>query len=217
MQIVSINVGQPRSLDPQDPTRLSGIYKTPVHGPVRITQTGVAGDVIVNTRNHGGIDQAVYVYGRPDYDAFEQDVGYPLPNGIFGENLTIAGLVSATFTIGDRLRIGDVVLEVTAPRTPCESLNARMGDNQFVKRFFAADRPGCYCRVIVPGTIQAGDAVTYQPYHRAGIRIGDAHQIMRPGQTHTTDTIRRFLAEPIHIRLRTYLEAELAQREAAAN
>ena len=59
MQIVSINRGLPRPLDPQDPSRLSGIYKTPVDGPVAITQAGITGDVIVNTRNHGGIDQAV--------------------------------------------------------------------------------------------------------------------------------------------------------------
>jgi MOSC domain-containing protein YiiM len=214
MQIVSINRGLPRPLDPQDPSRLSGIFKTPVDAPVAITKAGVTGDVIVNTRNHGGIDQAVYVYGRTDYDAFERELGYRLPNGTFGENLTIAGLASATFTIGDRLSIGDVMLEVTAPRTPCESLNARMGDNQFVKRFFAADRPGFYCRVLAEGTILTGDIVTYHPYSRIGISIIDAHRIMRPGVTHDTDTIRRFLNEPIHIRLRTYLEAELARRTA---
>ena len=214
MQVLSINIGRAQPLDPHNPSRTSGIFKTPAVGPVQITVTGVSGDVIVNTQNHGGVDQAVYVYGRPEYDAFEHELGYALPNGIFGENLTITNLESASFTIGDRLSIGEVVLEVTAPRTPCESLNARMGDNQFVKRFFAANRPGFYCRVITPGTVQSGDVVAYQPYYRLGIRIVDAHRIMRPGQTHTTDTIRRFLAEPIHIRLRTYLEAELAQREA---
>lgn len=214
MHVLSINIGQAQPLDPHNPSRTSGIFKIPVTDPVHISSTGVSGDVIVNTNNHGGVDQAVYVYGRPDYDAFEHELGYTVPNGMFGENLTIAELESASFTIGDRLTIDDLVLEVTAPRTPCESLNARMHDNQFVKRFFAADRPGFYCRVITPGTIQCGDAVAYQPYHRTGIRIVDAHRIMRPGQTHSTDTIRQFLAEPIHIRLRTYLVAELARREA---
>jgi MOSC domain-containing protein YiiM len=217
MQVLSINIGRAQPLDPHNPSRTSGIFKTPAVGPVHITVNGVTGDVIVNTQNHGGVDQAIYVYGRPDYDAFERELGYALQNGIFGENLTISERESASFTIGDRLIIGDVVLEVTAPRTPCESLNARMRDNQFVKRFFAVDRPGFYCRIITPGTIQSGDAVSYQPYQRTGIRIVDAHRIMRPGQTHTTDTIRRFLAEPIHNRLRTYLEAELAQREAVGN
>jgi len=217
MHVLSINIGQAQPLDPNNPSRTSGIFKTPAVGPVHITVTGVTGDVIVNTQNHGGVDQAIYVYGRPDYDAFERELGYALPNGIFGENLTISELESASFTIGDRLIIGDVVLEVTAPRTPCESLNARMKDNQFVKRFFAVDRPGFYCRVITPGIIQSGDAVAYQPYQRTGILIVDAHRIMRPGQTHSTDTIRRFLAEPIHIRLRTYLESELARREVEGN
>lgn len=159
MQVLSINIGRAQPLDPHNPSRTSGIFKTPAVGPVQITVTGVSGDVIVNTQNHGGVDQAVYVYGRPEYDAFERELGYALPNGIFGENLTITNLESASFTIGDRLSIGDVVLEVTAPRTPCESLNARMGDNQFVKRFFAANRPGFYCRVITPGTVQSGDVV----------------------------------------------------------
>jgi MOSC domain-containing protein YiiM len=175
--------------------------------------TGLVGDQIVNTKNHGGVDQAVYVYGRPDYDAFEAELGYALPNGIFGENLTISNLTSASFTIGDRLHIGQVVLEVTAPRTPCESLNARMKDNQFVKRFFAADRPGFYCRVITPGTVRLGDSVQYVPYHRPGIRITEAHRIMRPGVTHDRATMERFVSEPIHIRLRTYLEAALAEHK----
>lgn len=217
MQVLSINIGHAQPLDATNPSRTSGIFKTPVAGPVQITVSGVDGDAIVNTQNHGGVDQAVYIYGRPDYDAFAQELGYALPNGIFGENLTLSGFESVACRIGDRFSIGEVVLEVTAPRTPCESLNARMGDNQFVKRFFAADRPGCYCRVITPGSIQSGDMVAYLPSDRPGIRIVDAHRIMRPGQTHTTDTIRRFLAEPIHIRLRTYLESELAQREAVGS
>ena len=213
MHIISINVGQAQPLDPSDLTRgTSGIFKTPIMAPVEITQTGVSGDVIVNTQNHGGVDQAVYIYGRPDYDAFESELGYPLANGMFGENLTIAGLESARFTIGDRLTIGVVVLEVTAPRTPCASLNARMKDNQFVKRFFAVDRPGFYCRVITPGIVKTGDTVLYQSYQRPGISIVEAHQTMRPGVTHDTKTIRRYLAEPIHHRLRTYLAAELAHR-----
>ncbi|MFM2310558.1 MAG: hypothetical protein RLY87_2680 [Chloroflexota bacterium] len=211
MQVLSINIGQERAFDATRPDRTSGIFKTPTDEPVEITSAGLVGDVIVNTKNHGGVDQAVYVYGRPDYDAFEKELGYSLPNGIFGENLTISNLTSATFTIGDRLQIGAVVLEVTAPRTPCESLNARMADNQFVKRFFAADRPGFYCRVITPGIIRCGDMVQYIPYHRPGIAITEAHRIMRPGVTHTRQTMERFVAEPIHQRLRTYLEAALAE------
>ena len=80
--------------------------------------------------------------------------------GTFGENLTIAGVETAQALIGDRLAIGDVLLEVTSPRIPCVTLAARMGDPGFVKRFRAAERPGFYCRVLQEGFVRAGDAVT---------------------------------------------------------
>jgi MOSC domain-containing protein YiiM len=214
MEVLSINLGRAGTLTNRTATWESGIFKQPTNGPVEIAHAGVVGDTIVNTTNHGGPDQAVYVYGRPDYDRFETELGYSLPNGIFGENLTISGFESARCHIGDRLQIGTVVLEVSAPRTPCESLNARMNDSSFVKRFFAADRPGCYCRVIMPGSIQTGDSVSHSSRGGA-ISIVEAHRTMRPGATHDTATIERFLAEPIHSRLRNYLTGELARRQAA--
>lgn len=215
MRVSSVNLGRAGTLSNTKSTWQSGIFKHPTTEPVHITVDGLVGDTIVNTKNHGGGDQAVYIYGRPDYEWYEAELGTALADGTFGENLTIADLHSAEFTIGDRLTIGDIVLEVSAPRTPCESLNARMGDNQFVKRFFAADKPGLYCRVITPGIVQVGATVTRQPLPRPGIRIVEAHRTMRPGAEHDTATIERFLAEPIHQRLRSWLEGELARRREA--
>ncbi len=62
--------------------------------------------------------------------------------GTFGENLTISGLESATFNIGDMLHIGDVTLQVTAPRIPCSTFAARMNDPHWMKKFRQAERPG---------------------------------------------------------------------------
>ena len=54
------------------------------------------------------------------------------------------------------------MLEITAPRIPCGTLAARMGDAGFVKRFKEAERPGAYTRVLQTGHVQAGDEFTYQ-------------------------------------------------------
>src|SRR5690606_47029 len=59
-----------------------------------------------------------------------------------------------------RLAINGVVLEISAPRTPCYKLGVRMGDNTFVKQFVKAGRPGAYARVIQEGVVAAGDTVT---------------------------------------------------------
>jgi C-terminal processing protease CtpA/Prc len=64
--------------------------------------------------------------------------------------------------VGDRLTLGDVLLELTAPRIPCGTLATRMGDPQFVKRFRHAERCGAYARVLRRGTVQSGLTVTLE-------------------------------------------------------
>lgn len=208
MQILSVNIGSERPIANGKRTGTSGIFKNPVSGAVSIRTTGLIGDTIVDTDNHGGVDQAVYLYGQTDYVWWESELGKPLGAGTFGENLTIDGLVSSHFSIGDRFNIGTVLLEVTAPRIPCQTLNARMGDAQFIRRFRAAERPGLYCRVLIPGVVQHGDAVTYVPTQGERIPVVEAFQFFYERQRHDSATIRRFLAAPIDVRTRNELVHE---------
>lgn len=127
MKLISVNVGEKRTIRKAKASGETGIYKVPAREPVRVTRDGLAGDEISDKVNHGGPDQAVYVYGVPDYEWWSYELGREFAPGTFGENLTISGLESARFSIGDRLRVGSVVLEVTAPRIPCVTLAARMG------------------------------------------------------------------------------------------
>ena len=142
MRLVSVNVGREQALSHAKASGKTGIFKRSVDTPVPVTALGLEDDTICDTENHGGADQAVYVYGAPDYRWWSEELGRDLTPGTFGENLTVADLESADLTIGDRLHIGRVVLEVTAPRIPCVTLARRMEDPAFLKRFRAAERPG---------------------------------------------------------------------------
>jgi len=164
MQLLSVNVGRERSIENAKPSGKTGIYKIPVDGMVRVTTEGVSEDVICDTENHGGVDQAVYIYGTPDYEWWSNALGKEIAPGTFGENLTITEFESARALIGDRFRIRSVILEVTAPRVPCVTLSVRMGDPSFAKRFREAERPGVYCRVVQGGLISCGDAVSLERY-----------------------------------------------------
>jgi MOSC domain-containing protein YiiM len=107
------------------------------------------------------------LYSADDYAWWEKELGTSVPlrlnAGIFGENLTLSTFGDTPLHIGDRFQIGAVILEVTAPRIPCSTLAARMGDPNFVKKFKQARRPGVYTRVIQTGAIQVGDSVVYTP------------------------------------------------------
>ena len=160
MQLVAVNIGRPERIPGYRP--LTGICKRALDGPVAIGELGLADDAILDRKRHGGPDQAVYLYGQPDYDWWAEQLGRPLPPGLFGENLTVSGLESANILIGDRFQIGDVLLEATSPRNPCATFAARMGgDPHWVKRFFAAGRMGVYGRVLRAGTVEAGMPVAY--------------------------------------------------------
>ena len=211
MQLISVNVGQERAIQNAKLSGVTGIYKQPTAAPVPINPLGLAEDTICDTENHGGVDQAVYVYGAPDYAWWSRQLKRDLAPGTFGENLTISDLESATFTIGDRLKVGAVVLEVTGARIPCVTLAARMGEPTFVKRFARAERPGLYCRVIVPGSVRVGDPVSVEPF--TGEPAITVIEGMRRFLHNDYDraTVIRFLAAPIDIRSRRWFERRLEE------
>ncbi len=206
MHLISVNIGKARAFRAK--SGQSGIVKLPSEGPVRVTRNGLLGDAICDTENHGGVDQAVYVYGASDYAWWSETLGKELHPGTFGENLTVTDIATASLQIGDKLHVGSVVLEVTAPRIPCVTLVARMDDPAFAKRFRQAERPGVYCRVLQEGHIQVGDVVTLYPYEGETVSSLELFQDFFKPQLDEA-TLRRHLAAPIDVRGRAAKEAEL--------
>jgi MOSC domain-containing protein YiiM len=209
MQLLCVNIGKAQPINAKSGE--SGIYKQAQREPVAVTYDGLAGDTIVDSANHGGPDQAVYSYGWPDYEWWADQLGGDLGAGMFGENLTIAGMRSLDLCVGDRLQVGrEVLLEVTSPRIPCVTLAARMGLPGFVKQFAQAQRYGPYCRVLTPGTVQAGDPVRLIPYTGDRLSLAEYAGMFFAGKSSPAE-IRRILALPVGIRDRAYYEAMLAE------
>jgi MOSC domain-containing protein YiiM len=208
MKLISINVGLERSIPNAKASGKTGIYKLPVNTPVRIASNGIPGDAICDKKNHGGPDQAIYIYGETDYKWWSETLGRELAPGTFGENLTISGLESGQVRIGDVLLIGEVSLQVTSPRTPCVTLAARMGDNAFIKQFQQAERPGLYCRVLEEGQVQSGEPVHIKSYAGETVTI---LEMFRDYYKATLDEamLRLYLAAPISLRARADKEKQL--------
>ncbi len=215
MRIVSVNVGKERPILHGKSSGKTGIYKTPRAEPALVTPLGLDGDAIVDTKNHGGLDQAVYVFTMPDYAWWSTHIGRSLEPGTFGENLTLSDLESATLRVGDRLRVGEILLEITAPRIPCVTLAARMEDPQFVKTFRYAEKPGVYCRVIETGSVAVNDPVALIPYQGPVVSVLEMFRCFYKKHL-TEDELRRFLAVPIPHKERPRYEGLLAHVLAAA-
>ncbi len=212
MELISINVGQPRDHLINDKLVHTGIVKAPVDGPVMMRELGMDGDGIGNTQSHGGRDQAVYAYAAEHYDAWAKDLGRDdLTYGMMGENLTVRGWVEQDVTIGDTYRIGQAVVMVTAFRNPCYKLDWHVGDTGFSKKYIQTGRYGMYLRVLQEGELCAGDAVELIEKSGSGLGVLELADLFihRPGDI---EAMRRAigvdgLAERIRAKFEQRVEA----------
>jgi MOSC domain-containing protein YiiM len=190
MRLLSVNVGRPRP-NPWKGLGATGIDKRPVDGPVAVRDpgpkgagaVGLMGDRVYDVKHHGGTDQAVYAYAREDLDGWEGELGRPLANGVFGENLTTIGLDVNGALIGERWRVGsDVTLEVSCPRIPCRTFQGWLERKGWIKRFTEAALPGAYLRVIEPGEIRAADPVeiVHRPGHEVTVAFAFRAMTLEP-------------------------------------
>ena len=208
MRVTSINVGREEAIEHGRRTFVTGIRKRPAADAVYVGAEAVAGDTISDKKHHGGPDQAVYAYSADDYAWWSAELGREIAPGTFGENLTIEGMPS-DMNVGDRLLIGDVLLEATAPRIPCNTLAAQMQDSGFGMAFRKAERPGIYFRVLNEGEVAAGDAVTYIENPAPVVSILALYRLaydLSPDPA----ALEHYLEAPLAARMRVTVEEKLA-------
>ncbi len=172
--IVSVNVGLPREVEWRGERVRTGIFKSPVAGPVRVGRLNLEGDGQADLDLHGGAAKAVYVYPSEYYPLWsaELDLG-DLGWGSFGENLTTYGLSEEIVRIGDRLRIGTAELQITKPRFPCFKLGIRFGRPDVIRRFQNTGRTGFYLSVLQEGHVTAGDTIEFVASSERGPSVAE--------------------------------------------
>ncbi len=133
-----------------------GVPKTPVR-EAEVGPLGMAGDKQNDTKNHGGPERALCLYSLEAILALQRE-GHPIYPGSVGENVTITGLDWAALQPGDRLHLGDVLVEITRDTTPCFKIADSFCDGKFT-RIAQKVHPGWsrwYARVLEGGTLRVG-------------------------------------------------------------
>lgn len=192
----------------------SAIDKRPVAGRVAVHPLGLEGDVQVNKKWHGGEGQALYAYAQEDADWWAAELGRDLPAGRFGENLRTSGIDLTAALLGERWRIGDVLVEVTAPRTPCAKLQAHWGVPRLIKRFTERGAPGAYLRVLETGDLGAGDRIDVVDRPDHDVSIGRTFRAFTTERHLLADLAPARAALPV--RNRPAVDAAIAERAGAS-
>ncbi|HWO00077.1 MAG TPA: MOSC domain-containing protein [Blastocatellia bacterium] len=163
IQLLSIQVGLPQALTSREligseqTTWTTAFLKKPVTGPVWIGKTNVAGDGQGSPKTHGGPEKAVCAYPWEHYSYWQRELDLPdLVYGAIGENFTLQGQLEDESCIGDSIRFGEAVVQVSQPRPPCWRLARWWQRKDFAALMEKNGRSGWYCRVIQEGYAEAG-------------------------------------------------------------
>jgi MOSC domain-containing protein YiiM len=198
VSIQAIFVGEPRSITDEKGTWFSAIYRAQVEGPIELRETGLAGDRVADTKNHGRPGQAVCVHPITHYDfwnkAYDLEGAQRLGPGSVGENWTISGGNEQTIFCGDVYRVGTAIVQVSGPRGPCSKQERKLGLPGFLKRTIDSMRTGFYLSVLQSGIVNTGDnwdlqdrfdsAVSLELVNQAAYRPFEADvfgQVLRSG------------------------------------
>ena len=141
-RVISINISK------------GGIPKLPVDS-VYIHERGIEGDGH-NHEKHYRLNQAVCLQDIERLNDLMK-MGYPLGPGTAGENLTVQDLDVNGLPVGTVLEFaGGVILEITRVRPTCYV----MDEIHPQLKVDATDRHGMYAKVLEPGPISVGEAIT---------------------------------------------------------
>lgn len=178
-KLISVNVGLPQNVQWRDKTVYTGIWKTPVEGPVTVRRLNIDGDGQGDLGGHGGEQRAVMVYQTESYDFWKKYLDRDdLVPGHFGENFTISGLPDDEVCIGDRYRIGEAEFEVTQPRVTCFRVGMRLNEPRMPNLLVSQRRPGFYFRVISEGRVRAGDDIVRTRRGRHELSVADVDALL---------------------------------------
>jgi len=194
LQIISVNVGLPRLVLDHGREVSTGIFKQSVKGRTAVRKLNLDGDGQADLSVHGGPSKAVYAYPSEHYTYWKQQLPeMELPWGMFGENLTTAGLFESELNIGDKFLAGTAVLMVTEPRMPCYKLGVRFGRSDIIKRFLASGLTGFYFAVLQEGNVAAGDRIELIERDKTGVSVSDITRLYAHDK-HNTELLQRAIA-----------------------
>ena len=196
MKVISVNVGRPRIVLWKGTQVSTGIFKAPVEGPIELKQLNLCGDRQADLSVHGGPYKAVYAYPSEHYSYWRQQLPQAdLPWGAFGENLTTECLFEDSLYIGDQLRIGTALLQVTQPRVPCYKITIRFDRDDMIKRFIKSNTSGFYFSVVEEGQLAAGDKIEIVHRDPAAVSVADINHLYyrtaRPGIADAENLLHR--------------------------
>lgn len=194
-KLLSVNVSLPVTVPYGQKEVSTGIFKEPVAGEVAVTKRGLPGDGQADLVHHGGPDKAVCVYSFAHREHWENAWGKEMAYAAFGENFSVEGARETEVCVGDVIRAGTALFQVSQARLPCFKLGLKHGLPELPQEVQRTGYTGFYLRVLEEGAVRAGDELTLVSRHARRMTVAEAARIMLFGKQELAAS-ERLLAIP---------------------
>ena len=144
-----------------------GVPKTAVDSAY-IGWKGVEGDRQATRKHHGRPFQALSLWSAEVMEALRSEGHHVVP-GSAGENITVSGISWNDVRPGTRMRIGEVLCDISSYAVPCKQLAELFVDRDFNRIHHDRDlenkTASCrvYATVVERGNVSPGDPITFEP------------------------------------------------------
>lgn len=218
MKLISLNVARPRLVLYKGQSISTGIFKRPVSGAVMLRTLNLDGDQQSDLSVHGGPYKAVYGYPSEHFEFWRQELSdADLSWGALGENFTTEGMLESDLHVGDRLRIGEAIMMVRQPRSPCYKLAAKFQRDDMIERFLHSGRSGFYFSVEQEGLVQAGDAFEFLSREPKAATIAELNRLYVDDRYNRELLEKAIASAALPQSWRNYLQERLNRMQAATS
>lgn len=214
-QILAVKLGKVENLMLSDGSTLkTAIRKTAVN-EAAVNVLGAEGNEVGDIKHHGGVDKALFFMSSHSLDQLSSTLNLAYDytqTTMFGENFVVSAIDENNVCVGDIYQIGNVKIEISQPRKPCNSLSKNTGIPETRRVVIDSGWIGWYARVLQNGIIQQGDEVLLISRPYPNLTITQLHHCLAaPAKTLNPAFIEtalacEVLAEAYKVSLETQLQ-----------
>lgn len=193
MHVLALYAATPQPFGPRGAP--SSIIKSPVPF-LSVSKNGTEQDEQGNKKLHGGPEKVLHQYSLKNYELLR--ARYPdntFEAGSIGENMLVEGMEDDTVFIGDIWQFGEVILQVSAPRAPCNKISHRYQIKNLDRFVGEHGATGWYYRVLQTGTLRVNDDVRL--LERADITVSVRDLMQCTYNKTDTDAARAYAILPV--------------------
>ena len=143
-----------------------GVPKKSIEGAY-VGWKGVEGDRQATRKHHGRPFQALSLWSAEVMEVLRTE-GHQVVPGSAGENITVSGINWSDVRPGTRVRIGEVLCDISSYAVPCKQLADLFVDRDFNRIHHDRDLENAtascrvYATVIERGNVAAGDPISFE-------------------------------------------------------